>query len=378
MAHIGHRVTANGDQRWRVSYRHGGRGTKLATKTFRSEEQAQRYAALVDAVGWQAAEKMLRTGPEVAAERTVAEQVAHHIEHLPRITEGTRSDYVTYSKDINAYLGAVPVSALDRDMVTRFVMKLRDDRGLAPKSIQHRQSLLSAALRAAVRADLILRNVAEGIEIPKPDLDETREMVTLTIPEVRVLLEVTPDYWRPFVATLIGTGMRIQEITALQVGDVDPVAQTIQIRRAWKHTDGHGHRLGVPKSKMSRRTVHAGGLIQVIEPLLDRPADAWLFTNSHGEVVRRQTFYTRQWVPIVEALAARTGKRPRIHDTRHSYASIKLAEGKSMAWLQRQLGHENISTTVGTYGHLQTADLAQLGDVLDWSAVFDRPALPSP
>lgn len=368
MAHITHRQTRSGADRWRVQYRHGGRGTRQVVKTFDTQDSATRFAKLIEAVGAQAAEGIV-TGPSSPLERSVAQQVAHHIEHLPRISQGTRSDYLKHAQDIEAYLGDVPLSALTRDMVTSFVMKLSAERGLAPKSIKHRQSLLSAALKSAVRADLLARNVAEGVEIPKPRLEDLHEMVTLTVPEVEALLRMVPARWVPLVATLVGTGIRIGEATALQVRDVDVKAKTIRVRQAWKHTDGNGHELGLPKSTV-RRTVHAGGLVAVLEPLLGRDRDAWLFTNAVGGPVRPRTFHSAQWTPLMRAWAGSGGERLRVHDLRHTYASIKLAEGKSLAWLQKQLGHRDISTTVGTYGHLDVSGLSGLGDVVEWSRLL--------
>lgn len=156
---------------------------------------------------------------------------------------------------------------LTRDQVTRFGMALRDERGLGHKSIKHRHSLLSSALKQAVRSDLLARNVAEGVELPR---DPARpEMITLDLDEIRWLLQCTDDHWRPLVATLVGTGMRIGEATALQVGDLDLPRRLAHIRRAWKHTDGNGHQIGPPKSVAGYRTIHLGSLVHPLEPLTD-------------------------------------------------------------------------------------------------------------
>lgn len=384
MPEITHRETKTGESRWRVRYRAGGRGAPQKVKTFRTREAATKFAGLVDTLGHAEAERILAT-PKTATERTVTQQVAHHIEHLPNITAGTRSDYQTYAADIGRFLGPTPLSALTRDQVTRFAMQLRDERGLAAKSIKHRHSLLSAALKAAVRGDLLTRNVAEGVELPKDP--QRPEMVTLTLPEVGQFIDATPQHWKPMVATLVGTGMRISEATALQVRHVDLAAQLVHIHHAWKHTDGHGYEYGPPKSAAGYRTIHLGSIVHLLQPLITgRPADAWLFTNTRGDVVRYGSFYDGPWQTTLHAFAGDTkelgpatggrrtvtwthgpGKRPSPHDLRHTYASIKIREGKSMAWLRQQLGHESIETTIRTYTHLQPADLAALGDVIDWT-----------
>lgn len=393
MATVQERMIPSGVVRYRVVYRRQGR---QRVKTFTTRDRAEKWARLVE-IDAEAAERVLAQAG-TATERTVSEQIAHHIEHLPRITDGTRSDYETYARDLDDLVGDLPLSALTRDQVTKAMMLLRDERSLAHKSIKHRHSLLSASLKSAVRADLIGRNVAEGVELPRDDLEETAEMVFLSKSEIPRLLHSTPEHYRPLVAALVGTGMRVGEATALQVGDVDLDTRTASVRRAWKHTDGQGHRLGLPKSSRSRRTLYLGSLVTLLKPLVEeRPADAWLFTNTRGAVVRRNSFYEGPWTITVHEFAGDTravdkdtspdsagkqrrairwtpgpGKRPRIQDLRHTYASIKIQEGKSLAWLQRQLGHESIKTTVDTYGHLLTAELAELGDVMDdWTAPLE-------
>lgn len=89
--------------------------------------------------------------PATATARTVAEQVAHHIEPLTGVTDGIRADYRSYlARDIAPHLGAVPLPLLDRPAVAASVNALAA-RGLSAKSIRNRHSLLSAALTTAAR-----------------------------------------------------------------------------------------------------------------------------------------------------------------------------------------------------------------------------------
>ena len=371
MASISERTTSTGATRYRVTYRANGRKSPQRVKTFATRKHAEKWAALLEAVGPAKAEEAL-TVPAAAVERTVGEQVAHHIEHLPNITAGTRSDYLTYAKDIEAYLGGLPLSLLTRDDVTRFGMVLRSERRLSHKSIKHRHSLLSSALRSAVRADLLGRNVAEGVELPRDGLEQTREMVALTVDQVRFMLEVTAPHWRPLVATLVGTGMRVGEASALQVADLDLVGGSCRVRRAWKHTDSAVKELGLPKT--GPREIHVGSLARVLEPLcVGRGPSEFVFSNTRGGVVVPKSFHDRPWGWIRGALLGEFGVSPRVHDLRHTYATIQLREGKSLAWLQRQLGHRSIETTTRVYGHLRVEDLAGLGDVLDWPVALGLP-----
>lgn len=384
MSTIQHRLTTTGHETWRVVLRVNGRQKAL---TFTSLPAAQNWQRLVDSAGYALAMTALEVDAPPPDERTVATQVAHHIDHLTGVDAGTVSDYRSYlRRHIDPYLGHLPISLLTRDHVSTWVNTLSGN-GLAAKTVKHRHALLSASLKSAVRDGLIVANVAEGIKLPKASHDN--EMITLDPEEVMWLAQCAPERWRRMVVMLVGTGMRFGEVTALTVGDVDLPNRTARVRQAWKHTDGHGHRLGPPKSRKSLRTVNLGAVADVIRPLVEgRNASEFVFTNSRGGPVRRSNFDGEAWTPTVHAFAGDSaakkptargrspivwtrgkGKRPRVHDMRHTYASIKIKEGKSMAWLQKQLGHESIDTTIRTYTHLQTADLAQLGDVVEWETL---------
>jgi integrase len=90
--------------------------------------------------------------------------------------------------------------------------------------------------------------------------------------------------------------------------------------------------------------------------------DELVFTGAQGGPLWPGGFYSRIWRPAVDAAnddercaaAGLTplGKRPRLHDLRHSHVSWLIAQGRPLPYIQARLGHEKISTTVDTYGHL--------------------------
>lgn len=383
------RNPAKGDVSYRVRFRYKG-GNKA--KTFLTEADALRWKALLDQVGPERALAALVEQPAIAAGgRTVAEQVANHIAHLTGITDGTRSRYTAYldRRIAEDPLGRIPLSMATRDDFAAWIQRL-EAVPLKTKTVRNHQSLVSDAMRSAVRAGLIPANHAEGIRIEAPDADDLDEMTTLTEAEVVTFIRATPEHWRPMVAFMFGTGVRWQEAAALHVGDVDLARQEARIVRAWKDTGGNGHQLGKPKSKKSRRTiVFEHGTAAAIRSLVEgRRPDDFVFTNTRGGPVRYSNFNEQAWAPAVHVLAGdipeavkpargrtRTvwtpgpGKRPTPHDARHSYASIQIRRGRSMAHIQRQLGHEKVTTTVDIYGHLTTQDLHdELGDLREIEA----------
>jgi integrase len=75
----------------------------------------------------------------------------------------------------------------------------------------------------------------------------------------------------------------------------------------------------------------------------------WTFCNESGGPLDRDNLRHR----VFYKLLAKAGlRRIRLHDLRHTYASLLIAQGESLAYVRDQLGHASIQLTVDTYGHL--------------------------
>ena len=74
-----------------------------------------------------------------------------------------------------------------------------------------------------------------------------------------------------------------------------------------------------------------------------------VFANEAGNPLDPDNFRSRVWPKLL----AKAGLRKvRIHDLRHTYASLLIAQGESLAYVKDQMGHHSIRVTVDTYGHL--------------------------
>lgn len=392
MASIEHRTNRSGDV-WRVRFRHGGKNIPV---TFTDEKRAQDWRRLVEVNVEQALAALEQSDGEPP--RTVAEQVRSHIEHLTGISTGTRGDYLSYlANDIAPHrIGARLVKDLDHEAVAEWVNWL-EGRGLAGKTIANRHGLMSAALSSAVRDGLATDNPCRGMRLPRTS-HRRQEMVFLDREEFARLWSLVHDRYRPLVLLLVGTGMRFGEATALHVADVDLSARSVHIRKAWKRTRKSVKELGPTKSRRSDRTVAIPAQVaEALRPLVEgRPATALLFTNARGGEVKQSTFWTRVWQPAVCTFAGDEvtydrdkagrkvlrvvrqgpGKHPRIHDLRHTFASWAIQSRVPLPVIQRQLGHEKITTTIDTYGHLARADFDALAEATGANLPALPPALP--
>lgn len=334
-----------------MRYRVDGRNANVP---FYEEAAALAYKALVDSVGARRAEE-LSAAPQVHAvhlRRSVAQQVAHHIDHLTGVTDGTRARYrKLHAARIAGPFGDVPMHELTRDHVSAWVNAQTG----GPKTVRNAHALLSAGLGAAVRDGLLSANVAKGVKLPRAAAD-TEEHVYLTHEEFDLLVGWMPAHWQLLPTFLVGTGVRFGEATALTVGHLDLAHNSAHVRQGWE--SGGPAKLGSTKTRRSRRTVALPPQLseQVAEHVAGKRSTDWVFTNTQGRVVRNGVFHSSVWQRLMDPFQAETGKRPRVHDLRHTFASWAIQAGIPLPIIQRQLGHESISITVDTYGHLARSD----------------------
>lgn len=352
MASIRYRATRNG-ARWQVRYRDTD-GTQRG-ETFTAEKGAREFARLVDDLGPTEALDILRAREGNTADRpTLAAYATTHIDTRTGITDGTRERYRLHARAHLGKLAHLPVDAITPAAVRAWVLAMERE-GLSGKTISNRHGFLSGLMKAAVLDGLATTNPCDGTRLPKT---ERTEMCFLTPTEFAALLpHVRPDA-RGLVTCLPLTGLRLGEITALQVRDVDLDAHTLTVARAWKHAEGAAVReLGPPKTSRSRRTIALPpeAVAVLRDAIAGKAPEAFVFTNTAGQPWHRSRFHEGVWQPAIRA--ANLGKRPRVHDMRHTCASWMLRAGIPLPVVQRHLGHESITTTVDRYGHLEPSAL---------------------
>jgi integrase len=91
--------------------------------------------------------------------------------------------------------------------------------------------------------------------------------------------------------------------------------------------------------------------------------DALVFTTQEGKPLRNSNFRRRVWQPAVADAGLPDGLR--IHDLRHTCASLLIAQGAHPKAVQVHLGHSSIAVTMDRYGHLFPSDMETLAAALD-------------
>lgn len=255
-------------------------------------------------------------------------------------------------------IGTRPVATITRSHC-RMVITECQTKGLKRASIQAVQRTLSAILSQAVEDDLIASNVAfrMGKHMRKGD-EPRRQIDPLTREEAQTFLGVVKDHWPEYYAFFLcalRTGMRLGELLALQWGDVDLQGKFINVQ----HNLVSG-KLTTPKSHKRRRVDMSMHLVETFEKRLVQAKaemlkagkgelNPWVFTNRDGEPLDGDNVRKRVVGPMLTKAKLR---HIRVHDLRHTYASLLIQQNESLKYISEQLGHSSIKLTVDTYGHL--------------------------
>ncbi len=237
------------------------------------------------------------------------------------------------------------LTALQLDTLYREKLKS----GLSPRSVQIIHATVHKALKQAYRWRMVRTNVAGHATPPRAT---SKEMQPLTRNQVQILLRTarrTQPKLYALVAIASTTGARLGEILALQRSDVDQDAGTIRINKSV-----HNGRVTVPKTNASNRTIRLSRVaLEALEAHLKEYAgDVWLFQSpvKPDMSIHRSTLHVNYWKPLLRS--AGLPIETRMHDLRHTAASLLLGEGVPIPVVSQLLGHRDSSITLKVYAHL--------------------------
>jgi integrase len=221
------------------------------------------------------------------------------------------------------------------------------DEGLSAMTVRHVHAVIHRALEQAAVWGRVPRNVASLV---KPPTAERTRMATLTADEARRLLQAASgDPLEALYVLALTTGMRRGELLALRWPDVDLDAATLQVTGGLVR-DSTGRRVGEPKTARSRRRVELGAI--AVEALRrHRAATAsvgFVFASEKGTPLEPGNVLRRSFWPLLERAGL---PRVRLHDLRHTAATLHLAMGTHPKVVADLLGHASIAITLDTYSH---------------------------
>ena len=228
--------------------------------------------------------------------------------------------------------------------------------GLSPTSVRLAHTVISHALKDAVRWGLLPRNPAQVVDPPRRNQPE---MAVWSADEARTFLaHVAEDRHYAMWALFLATGMRRGEVLGLQWPDIDLADGTVSVRRT-RGLVGRDVMVAEPKTPRSRRLISLDPITlaalkewrrRQAEELLAigaRPGERWVWTDEVGEPV-----YPRHVSERFRELADASGlPRVTLHGLRHTSATLSLAAGIHPKIVSGRLGHSTIATTLDIYSH---------------------------
>ena len=234
---------------------------------------------------------------------------------------------------------------------------------------------LRGILSHAVADERLIRNAAASAIRPRGGA--VREGQVIEPVEVRKLAAACAGKYADVVTLLAYTGMRWGELAGLQVGDrIRVPGSGLRLQRAAIAGGGSGDvYIDTLKDHEARTIPLVPQAASVVDRWVQgRDADEWLFPSANGTPLSEGN-----WKRSVKWSAAKVAiKRPtfRVHDLRHTAASIWLASGADPKVVQRILGHASAAMTMDPYGHLIDRSLwdaaKRIGGISGASDVNDR------
>jgi integrase len=295
--------------------------------------------------------------------------VAEYLEGtwLPAVRSQLRpSTHASYTSQVKAHLvprlGSVRLQALTAPMLTALYAELLEagrrsgKGGLAPRSVRYVHTIIRKALADALEWNYVLRNVADAAKPPKQARPKIR---TWTAEQLRAFLAHARGDRLTAAWTLASlTGVRRGELLGLRWSDVELDAGRLKIVRALVLVD-YEPTLSEPKTERGRRTValdptsvaalreHASA--QALERALAgaawEDAEGYVFTDELGSWIHPQAFTDR-----FKRLAKAAGLPAiRLHELRHSHATLALEAGVAAKVVSDRLGHASVAFTMDTY-----------------------------
>lgn len=278
----------------------------------------------------------------------------------PSLKENTARGYQSIlEKHLLPKFGGIPLKSLDRITLRRFLVGRAES--LSTARVDRIAAVLSGIFSHAEMDDVVdgnpmrrngrrfrkaMRGHDEGSGSPNPfgERELTRYLATVREHHARYYV---------WALTMALTGIRLGESMALAWGDIDHDGRRIEIRR----TVNIKGTLDTPKNGKPRRVSITPMLSDELARLRrEREEEAarkgwpkipeWVFTNRAGNWIDPGNLRARMHYPACEKAGL---ERRRIHDLRHTYATIRIAKGHRIEDVSKSLGHASLGFTLKTY-----------------------------
>ena len=277
----------------------------------------------------------------------------------PNLSPATARGYeFIVKKHLAPALGNIALNRLKPEAIQHYLSgKLKDN--LSAKTVRHHYITLHGILQSAVKWGFLSRNPGDAVTPPRV---KRPELTTWNEDDIHTFLEAAKDspYYALFFTALY-TGMRRNELLGLRWEDIDFMLGQIQVSRSLQCLRSGEIDFRPPKTASGRRSIalSASAILALKEHrekqsleramlgISENDSDL-VFSQFDGKPLMPDSV-THAWIKLVR----RAGVKPiRLHDARHTHASLMLKQGIHPKIVQERLGHASIQITLDTYSHV--------------------------
>jgi integrase len=284
-------------------------------------------------------------------DRWLEEEHKHHIAH------STFKRYRSLARfHINPNIGEIELRKLTASHVNQMLSIMRES-GQSPRSQQQARALLSVALQDAERKEFILVNPVKKVRVP---INRVKEIDPLGIEDVRRLLDTYEgSYMSARLHIALLCGLRQGEALGLRWQDIDFQLGILEVRNQVQMIEGRLQLTGL-KTDRSRRSVAltSGSILAlekhlgIVEKMKEACGSSWtendfVFPYFDGSAHPSTPDYNN-WKRCLRLCGIKTR---RLHDARHTAATLMYAQGVGIEVISRALGHSSSAITSKLYVH---------------------------
>ena len=278
-------------------------------------------------------------------------------EHKHNIAHSTYKRYrALLVHHIEPVIGDLELQKATPSDISKVISSMREA-GQSPRSQQQARALLSVGLGEAENKGYIALNPVKKVRIPT---NRGREIEPLAIEEVKRLLETYEGTYmsaRLHIALL--AGLRQGEALGLRWQDIDFDLATLEVRNQVQRIDGRLQLTGLKTDRSRRFIALTGGSLeslrqhqQIVESMKKVCGDSWqendlVFPHIDGTFHPAILDYN-SWKRCLRLCGI---KQRRLHDARHTAATLMYAQGVGIEVISRALGHSSSAITSKLYVH---------------------------
>lgn len=266
----------------------------------------------------------------------------------------------------------ISITEITRGQIKDFLLGKLVNEGKARSTVSHMKDCMSGIFARAVDDELLPANPV--LTLGRGFLKDTKTNKNIDPLEayelgwlLRVVDALYPEHYALFL-TLARTGLRIGEALALQWAHIDFHSRFIKVEQGLSRG-----KMETPKSGKTRRVDVSKQLAAALRELKTKrkrqalqngwgSVPEWIFINRDGKPIDLDNWRHRVFNKALEKAELR---RVRIHDLRHTYATLRISKGDNIQDVSNQLGHHSTKLTLDVYSHWMPGKKKSEVDALD-------------